>query len=122
MISRKGFMRLAGLVGLGAFLPKGQRLPDTLLGLPIKWTSLPSPEITILPFHSGDVELAMAMSWERWQNLDLICSQCGAKAVFLQLGKSTWTFSKMLYECPRCGWQIELPVLSSQIPEGAGYD
>ena len=120
MISRKRFMGLAGLCGLGVLLPKKQRLPDTLLGLPTKWTSLPSPEITLSPFPSGDVELAMAMSWEHWQNLDLICSRCGAKAAFLRLSKSTVTFSKMFYKCPRCGLKIELPVLSSQIPEELG--
>jgi len=134
-ISRRGFIGfigacIAGLIGIGKTEAAFQRiadqvdhptLPDTLLGFPIEWTdtNFVEGEIILSPLSCGEAELEAARiaRWKAWTSLDLPCNRCGAPMVFSSGNRSVYRFSKLVYQCPDCGWGIEMPIMSCEIPQ-----
>jgi len=122
---------LAGLTRIGKTEAAFQRiadqvehptLPDTLLGFPIVWTDTNSVEIEkiiLSPLSCGEAELEAARiaRWKAWTSLDLPCNRCGGAMVFSSGKRGSYRFSKLVYTCPDCGWGIELPIMSCEIPQ-----
>ncbi|HUV74793.1 MAG TPA: hypothetical protein VMW79_10825 [Anaerolineae bacterium] len=135
-ISRRGFIGfigacIAGLIRIGKTEAGFQSivdemdhptLPDTLLGFPIEWTDtkfVGSEKIILSPLSCGEAELEAARiaRWKAWTSLDLPCNRCGTTMVFSSGNRSGYRFSKLVYKCPDCGWGIEMPILSCEIPQ-----
>ncbi|HUV74795.1 MAG TPA: hypothetical protein VMW79_10835 [Anaerolineae bacterium] len=142
-VSRRGFMGLllacfAGLTRIGKTEAAFQRLadqvdhptlPDTLLGRPLLYSSNYGEaresfwKETLMPFYrdtlgEAELEAARVARWKAWTSLDLACSRCGAPMVFSCVTRSDghW-FSKLVYKCPDCVWQFEVPIKTCEIPQ-----
>lgn len=54
--------------------------------------------------------------WQAMTHLDISCSRCRARARYRKATRAY--LGKLIYECPRCEWQIEMPLLAQDIPPG----
>lgn len=111
-VTRRSFLKLASLVGLGFIVRPPSDGPSTIMGFPIKWVRPDEPKSlpTILPMSSGEAE-ALAAQEQAWRDAQPTCSRCGGKARFLvaKMPDCGCCFGTVIYRCPKCDWTILVP-------------